>query len=259
MRAEPKEEVLMRSTGRFVSMVVAIACVMTALASAQVTSTETRSFEVVAVHGNDLVVKTPEGTRELTVPADFRFTVDGRQVPVQDLKPGMTGTATITTRTTMTPVTVTQIKEGTVAQVSGNGIVVRTDEGLRSFTQSDLDKRAIKIVREGKPAKVSDFRTGDRLTATIITSLPPATVTEREVQAVLSAPAPPLPTAAATVGAEAPSLPAVATTGSAPVQAPAPVQELPKTASPLPLVGLVGLASLAIGAALAIRRHRVRR
>ena len=27
--------------------------------------------------GNRLVVKLPEGTRELTVPADFRFTVNG--------------------------------------------------------------------------------------------------------------------------------------------------------------------------------------
>ena len=57
----------------------------------------------------------PEGTRELTVPDDFRFTVNGQQLSVQQLKLGMKGTATVTTRTTVTPVTVTEIKNGTVA------------------------------------------------------------------------------------------------------------------------------------------------
>src|SRR5215475_6578524 len=89
-----------------------------ALASAQqqTTTTETKRFEVIAVEGNDLVVRLPEGTRELTVPEDFRFTVDGQQMSVHDLKPGMKGTATVTTKTTLTPVTVTEVKSGTVMQ-----------------------------------------------------------------------------------------------------------------------------------------------
>ena len=62
------------------------------------TTTQTKKFEVIAVEGNDLVVKLPEGTKELTVPEDFRFDVDGKSLSVHDLKPGMTGTATITTR-----------------------------------------------------------------------------------------------------------------------------------------------------------------
>ena len=64
--------------------------------------------------GNQLDVKLPEGTRELTVPDDFRFTVNGQQMSVHELKPGMKGTATITTRTTVTPVTVTEVKNGQV-------------------------------------------------------------------------------------------------------------------------------------------------
>ena len=97
-------------------------------------SSETKSFEVLAVDGNQLDVKLPEGTRELTVPDDFRFTVNGQQLSVHQLKPGMKGTATITTRTTVTPVTVTEVKNGTVVVRSSAGIIVRTDEGVKSFT-----------------------------------------------------------------------------------------------------------------------------
>src|SRR5688572_16425794 len=131
----------MKSLSRVVVAVGGMVWLTTAVAVGQSTTTATdvKQFEVIAVVGNDLVVKLPEGNRQLTVPEDFRFTVDGNAVSVHELKPGMAGTATITTRTTMTPVTVTEVKNGTVAQVGGGGIVVRTDDGLRSFTQSDID------------------------------------------------------------------------------------------------------------------------
>src|SRR5688572_2116326 len=64
------------------------------------TTTETKKFQVIAVDGNQLVVRLPEGTRELTVPDDFRFNIDGNMMSVHELKPGMAGTATITTKTT---------------------------------------------------------------------------------------------------------------------------------------------------------------
>ena len=41
------------------------------------------------------------------------------------------------------------------------------------FTQSDIDKRGVKIIRDGKPAEITDFRDNDQLSATIITSKPP--------------------------------------------------------------------------------------
>ena len=169
-------------------LAAAFVCATAGVSQAQTTSTstETKSFEVLAVDGNTLVVRLPEGTRELTVPDDFRFTVNGQQLSVQQLKVGMKGTATVTTRTTVTPVTVTEIKNGTVAMQTGMSIIVRTDEGIKSFTQSDVDKRGVKIMRSGKPAQISDFREGDRLSATIITSKPPTVLTEKEVQATLA-------------------------------------------------------------------------
>jgi hypothetical protein len=164
---------------------VAVLFVAAGIAPAQ-TTTETKNFEVIAVQGNDLVVKLPEGTKQLTVPDDFRFTVDGQQLSVHDLKPGMKGTATVTTRTTLHPVTVTEVKNGTVRQVSGPTIIVQTAEGYKMFTEGDVDKRGVKIMRNGQPAELSDFRAGDKLSATIITEMPPRAVTEKEVSATLA-------------------------------------------------------------------------
>src|SRR6188472_2289811 len=62
---------------------------LSAMASAQTTTTssETKKFEVIAVDGNQLVVALPEGTREIAVPPGFMFTVNGKQLSVQQLKP----------------------------------------------------------------------------------------------------------------------------------------------------------------------------
>ena len=92
-----------------------VVCVAAAVPVAQqTTSTETKSFEVISVDGNQLVVTLPEGTRELTVPDDFQFNVDGQPMTVRELKAGMKGTATITTRTTMMPVTVSPFRTSPV-------------------------------------------------------------------------------------------------------------------------------------------------
>ena len=248
-------------------ILASVLVVLTAgVSSAQTTSasTEVKKFEVIAVDGNDLVVRLPEGTRQINVPPGFVFTVNGKPVSVSDLRPGMSGTATITTTTTVTPVTVTEVKSGTVALVSGTAVYVRTPEGVRLFTQSELDKRGVKIFVDGKPRAVSELHQGDRLTATIVTTKPPSIVTEKEVQATLAktgaapaasaapapAPAPrpaPAPSAAQTGAPASPAQQPVATTA----------RKLPSTAGSLPTVGLAGLISLAIGA-LATRRRRAR-
>jgi hypothetical protein len=238
-----------------------LVCLWTVSASAQTTSsaTETKAFEVIAVEGNTLVVRLPEGTREITVPDDFRFMIDGKPMSVRELKPGMKGTAQITTKTTVTPVTVTEVKSGQVVLKSGNTLIVRTDNDVKAFTQDEVDKRGVRLMRSGKPATLADFREGDQLTATIITSKPPRVVTEKEVQAML-AKAAPAPAAAA-----APPAPRVAPSPAAPPPPAAPPQQasaattrtLPKTASPLPLVGMSGGAFLAAALALTFRRRRL--
>src|SRR3977135_1964335 len=170
-----------RSTSQL-ALAVAVVCVtaVASLAKQTTTTSETKSFEVIWVDGNDLVVRLPEGTRELTVPDDFRFTVNGQPLSVHELKPGMKGTATITTRTTVIPESGTEVKNGTVMQGSGSSIIVRTDEGIKMFSEGELDKRGVKLVKDGRPAQLADFREGGRLSATIIKSKPPKVMTERE-------------------------------------------------------------------------------
>lgn len=231
-------------------LVLAAAFVSVAATASQAqetsTSTQTKNFEIVAVDGNKLVVNLPEGTKELTVPDDFRFTVNGQPLSVQQLKAGMKGTATITTQTTVTPVTVTEVKNGTVYDKTGGSIIVQTPEGFKMFSQGDIDKRGVKIVKGGEPVNLADLNKGDKLSATIVTSKPPRVMTKQEVQASVPTPAAAPAAAAATGGSTAPP-PAAA--------AAAPARTLPKTASSWPLVALLSVLSLGTGLVLTVRRR----
>ena len=227
-------------------------------ASAQTKSmtTETKQFQIISVDGNTLVVRGAEGTREITVPQDFMFTVNGKPMSVSELKPGMKGTATITTTTTVHPVYVTEVRNGTVVQATGGSILVKTAAGFKNFTQGDVDKRGAKIIKDGKPVQISDLHTGDTLTATIVTEKPPQVMTSRQVDAKLT------PEEKAAVAKAAPTT-GTAPAGAAPAGAApttgtesAPKKTLPKTASSLPLAGLAGLVSCGIGLALTLRRRR---
>ena len=208
---------------------------------------------MIAVNGNDLVVKLPEGTREIKVPDDFRFTVDGQQLAARDLKPGMKGTATITTKTTVTPVVVTEVKNGEVMQASGATLLVKTDQGFKQFTEGDVEKRGIKIMKDGAPAKFTDFHSGDRLSATIVTTHPPKVMTQQQVNASLAKAAAP---GSGASGAPAESH-AMSGSGAAPGGAHA-GKKLPKTGSAWPLLALASILSLAMGLTLTVRRRVVR-
>src|SRR4051812_48408829 len=134
-----------------VVLAVAVGCVTAGASLGQqtTTSTEKKTFENIWGYDKQLIVKLPAGTRGLTVPADFRFMVNGQPLSVGELRAGMKGSATITTRTTVTPVTVTEVKNGTVMLRSGPTLVVRTDEGVKSFSQGDVDKRGVKMMKDG--------------------------------------------------------------------------------------------------------------
>ena len=244
-----------------VVLAVAMVCLTSVASMAQTTatSTETKTFEIVAVDGNLLVVRMPEGTREVNVPPDFRFMVNGQPLAVGQLKAGMKGTATITTKTTYTPVTVTEVKNGTVMQSTGTSIIVRTDEGIKMFSQQELDKRGVRLMRDGKPAQLSQFRQGDQLSATIITSMPPRVMTEKEVQATTStaAAAAKAPSGASSQAAsKSMSASGSGSSSAAPQAQSGTATTLPKTATSWPLFALVSVLSLALGLALTIARRR---
>ena len=254
-------ETVMRGAMSSVALAAGFVCLMNVVAPAQeapktTTSSESKRFEILAVDGNKLDVRLPEGTKELTVPDDFRVMVNGQPTPVSQLKPGMKGTAVITTSTTVTPVSVTEVKNGVVYDRAGGSITIQTPEGFKRFTQGDLDKRGVKIVKGGEPVNIEDLNKGDKLSATIVTSKPPRTLTKQEVAAFTDAPAAAGGHPAAAPAATSGSAPAHAAAGGGSSTASAGAgKTLPKTASSWPLLGLLSALSLVTGLVLTIRRQ----
>lgn len=208
------------------------------------TTTTVKSGVVVYASGNTLIVKESDGvTREHTVPEGFNFQMGGKNVTLADLKPGDKISAVITDVKSVEPATVTRVVKGTVVESSLGSILVRNSKGqLIKYSSKDEQGKDVKIIRDGKQVALSDLKAGDQLSATIITRLPPQVSTLRSVDATVTrAPAPaPAPAPAAPVVADA---------------APAKPAKLPKTGSPLPLIGLLGGLFLAAGAALRLRRR----
>ncbi len=180
----------MRAKARWLSRILLMAAFGLAFAGAPLAQTTTdvdvRNFEVISVDGNKLVVRDQRGTNEYTVPDDFRFTVDGKKMSVSELKAGMKGTATVTTKTTIKEVVVTDVREGVVLRAGPSSIVVRDKEGVRKrFSQDQLDQRGIQILKDGRVMRIGELKEGDVLTATIVSQVAPVVVTEQEVQATL--------------------------------------------------------------------------
>ena len=238
-------------------LLFALACMVpAAFAWAQQTETEVRRGEVVYVSGNDLVVKTEAGQmKHFVVPEGATAVVDGKTLTVRDLKPGMKLTQTITT--TETPKTVTTVRtvNGKVWNASGNNVILTLPSGEnKQYKVPDGTKFNV----EGNPnATVFDLRKGMNVSATVVTTTPEVVVTQRRA---VTGEAPPAPTPVTQVGVllveEAPAPRQVAAAAPAPQPEPASAR-LPKTASDLPLIGLLGVWLVAIAFGLrAIRGLR---
>ncbi len=208
-------------------------------AIAQTSTVEVRQGTVVHVYGNNLVVKMSDGTvKEFDVQEGFMFDVDGTPTPVSGLKPGTVLTATVATTQTPYEVRTEEIRKGKVVKKVGQTVFIRGEDGtIRKFAGVPDD---VVLTSGGKQITAFDLREGMEVTATIVhTSMD--MVTEREVEVAGSAPAVRRP-----ARKPAPAAPA------APAAAPA---MLPSTGSMLPLIGLAGVALLALGLGLGILRR----
>lgn len=209
--------------------------------------------EVVYVSGNDLVVKMDNGTvRHFpNIPEDTRIDVDGQILGIHDLKPGMKLRRTITTTTTPRLVTTVRTIEGKVFHVTPpRSLILTQEDGNRQYTIPEGQK--FNIGGEMKDAWA--LKKGMKISATVVTEVPETHVNVERVVTGKMPPPPPPP-------ANVPIL--IVYGGPLPAAAPAPTvaeadptpEALPQTASPLPLIGLLGLMSLGLGFGLrAIRK-----
>jgi hypothetical protein len=207
---------------------------------------------VVLVDGNDLVVKAEDGhlVHFANVPESARATVDGQQLGIHDLKSGMTLERTITTTTTPQMITTVKRVTGTVWSVNPPSSVILTleDGTNQAFKIPDGQKFNI----DGQTTDAWGLRKGMKISATKVTEVP-ETVVEREkaVTGTMPPPDPPadLPILVVVVlPVDAPASDPVQTAAVAP-------KSLPKTASQLPLIGMLGILALLSG--LALRAVRV--
>jgi LPXTG-motif cell wall-anchored protein len=195
------------------------------------------------------MVKMEDGTlRSFTnVPEDLRATVDGKQLGIRDLKPGMKLQRTITT--TMTPQVVTTVQSvtGTVFSVSPpKSVVLTLEDGTnQSFTIPEGQKFDVGV---DKQVDAFGLKRGMKVAATKIVQVPATAVaTQRAVSGTM--PPPPPPPNVPVLIAQSEPTPAPA---AAPAATPA---SLPETGSALPLLGLAGAASLLLGLFLAVVRR----
>ena len=233
----------MSRNGRIVTVMIAVLVLGAVIASAQTASVEVKSGTVMQVYGNHLVVKMADGQyKDIDVPEGFMFNVNGKEVPVSALVPGTELTATIMTKTTPETVEVTEVKKAYVVKRSGQTIVLRGEDG--KYKQFNKVPENVKLMADGKEVRYDNVQAGQYITAYIVHK----GVTEVTEQEIAVAGAAPVHAAPAPAPAPAPV--------AAPAPKPAaPPAELPHTGSPLPLVGLAGLALLILGLGIAVLRR----
>jgi len=176
--------------------------------------------EVYAVDGNDLIVKMGDGTYRHfpDVPDSARATVDGKQLSIHDLKPGMILQRTIITTTTPMIITTIQTVTGKVWHVNPPRSVILTleDNTNQEFTIPKDQKFTV----DGQLVDAFALRKGMKVSATKIVESPMEVSSVQQRVTGRTPPAAPAPKAAES--------PAAAPAAEAPAAAPAEVAAEPQ-------------------------------
>jgi hypothetical protein len=206
-----------------------------------------RRGKVVYVSGNEVVMKGEDGTyRDFpNVPDSARVTVDGKPLSVHDLRPGMTIERVTITMTTPRVITTIKKVTGTVWAITPPTSVILTLEDGKNQEFKIPD--GTKFMVDGQQTDAFSLKPGMKVSATSVTEVPETSFT-REVKTVGEMPPPPdvsllvvlVPVPEETTAAPAKPAPAApAKPAPAAPAEPAP-EQLPKTGSSLPLIGLLG-------------------
>jgi LPXTG-motif cell wall-anchored protein len=214
--------------------------------------------EVLFVDGNDLFVKMEDGAvRHFPNISDSaRVDVDGQQVGIHDLKPGMKLQRELTVTTTPRMVTQVQTVTGKIFHVTPPITVILTmDNGQNQTFKIPKDQ---KFNVNGEMVDAFHLKKGMMISATKVVEVPETVVAHERKLTGTMPPPPPSPPPADTpvllVETTHVTPPAEQTQTAAVEPAP---QELPKTGTDMPLIGLMGLAALAAAGGLRVMRARL--
>lgn len=214
--------------------------------------------EVVYVNGNSLVVKLEDGELKHfnNVPDSTTVTVDGKQLNVHQLKVGMKLEKQTVTSTTPRVITTVETVTGKVFHVQAPNSVILTLENGQN--QSFKIPNGQKFNINGQETDAFGLKKGMVVSAQRVTEVPETVVAQEIKRTGKMPPPPPEPKAdVPLLIVYAPSAPAPAPVEAAAAE-PAP-KKLPKTASDLPLVGILGAFLCAISLmGMAIRRLTLR-
>jgi hypothetical protein len=123
---------------------------------AQNVTTKIEKAEVLYIKGEEVFVKLPGGEiKQFEIQDSSRFAIEGRDLSVHELKPGMILTARITTAVTprwVDTVSVTEI--GTVWKTIGSSIIITTPSG---------EHRMYRVAAEGTATVGGEEKTLDQL------------------------------------------------------------------------------------------------
>lgn len=200
--------------------------------------------KIVYISGDDVVIKAEDGSlRDFDIPEGSTINVDGNHLNVHQLQVGMDVEKQTITTTTPRVITKVESVTGTVWHVSPpNSVILRLDNGEN---QSFRIPKDTKFTVNGQETDAWGLRKGMTVSAQRVTEIPQNVVTQQVERTGSMPPPPPAPTQGVPI--------LVAMVRSAPAAAEAPTN-LPKTASELPLVGLLG--GFLCGLSLAIMAAR---
>lgn len=209
---------------------------------------------IVYINGNSAVVKMDDGTLRHfdNVPESLTFMVDGKPVNIHNAKVGMILEKQVVTTTTPKVVTTVQTVTGKVWSVQPPNWVILTLEDGKN--QKFNIPKGQKFTIEGQETDAFGLKKGMVINAQKIVEVPMTVVAEQiKRTGVAPPPPPPMKPDVAVLIVMAPPAPAPAAVETAAAE-PAPTK-LPKTASDLPLMGLLGALLCAFSlTAMAIRK-----
>jgi hypothetical protein len=212
----------------------------TAPAGAPTKTIKVERGTVVYVSGNSCVIKGDDGTLRHfdNVPESVTVTVDGKQLNIHQIQPGMIVERQTITTTTPRMITTVQTVTGTVWQVNPPNMVILTLADGKN--QQFKIPKGQKFTINGQEMDAFGLRKGMKVDAQKVVEQPENVVTQQIKRTGIAPPPPPepKPDVPMLVASEPPTPAPVETAAATPEPAPA---RLPKTASELPLIGLLGL------------------